>query len=107
MGSNGWPFASADSFPGAGKDPHNNAQHIKDIYLSIDPEMKARFTVPLLWDCKEKTIVNNESSEIIRMLNSEFDLIASKGTPDLYPQELRPDIDELNDWVYNTVNSEL
>jgi len=102
MGLNGWPFASADSFPGAEKDPHNNAQHIKDIYLKIDPDMTARFTVPMLWDTKEKTIVNNESSEIIRMLNSEFET----GTgPDLYPEKLRSEIDDLNEWVYNTVNN--
>jgi len=104
MGQHGWPFASADSFPGAEKDPHNNAQHIKDIYLKIDPEMTARFTVPMLWDTKEKTIVNNESAEIIRMFNSEFDEIAVNPI-DLYPADDRKEIDELNDWVYNTVNS--
>jgi len=104
MGTKGWPFATADEFPGAGKDPYNDAQHIKDIYLKIDPEMTARFTVPLLWDNKEKTIVNNESSEIIRMLNSEFEDLV-KGTIDLYPSDLRKEIDEVNDWVYNTVNN--
>jgi len=104
MGQHGWPFASADSFPGAEKDPHNNAQHIKDIYLKIDPEMTARFTVPILWDTKEKTIVNNESSEIIRMFNSEFGELAGNAI-DLYPAEDRKEIDEINDWVYNTVNN--
>jgi putative glutathione S-transferase len=105
MGQNGWPFASADDFPGADKDPHNNAQHIKDIYLKIDPDMTARFTVPMLWDTKEKTIVNNESSEIIRMFNSEFDDVTGKSSLDLYPAEHRKEIDELNEWVYDTVNS--
>ena len=104
MGPSGWPFATTDDFPGAEKDPYNNAQHLKDIYLKFDPGMTARFTVPLLWDNKEKAIVNNESSEIIRMLNSEFNELV-KGTPDLYPSELRKEIDEVNDWVYNTVNS--
>lgn len=66
-----------------------------------------RFTVPLLWDKKKSTIVNNESSEIIRMFNSAFNhlLPADKAALDLYPEPLRSEIDELNDWVYNTVNS--
>jgi len=107
MGPNGWPFASAEgeSFAGAEKDPYSNAQHIKDIYLKIDPDMTGRFTVPMLWDTKEKTIVNNESSEIIRMFNTEFDEVTGKDTLDLYPAELRKEIDELNEWVYDTVNN--
>ena len=65
------------------------------------------FTVPVLWDKKNETIVNNESSEIIRMFNTEFNdqLPADKAKIDLYPQHLRQEIDEINDWVYDTVNS--
>jgi glutathionyl-hydroquinone reductase len=107
MGPSGWAFSIADDFPGAEKDPYNNAHHMKDIYFKVDPEYKGRFTVPVLWDNKEQTIVNNESSEIIRMFNSEFDQVVNKSTPDLYPLELRSEIDEINDWVYSTVNSEI
>ena len=66
-----------------------------------------RFTVPVLWDTKHETIVNNESSEIIRIFNTAFNhlLPADKATLDLYPEELRSQIDELNGWVYDTVNS--
>ncbi|KAF8521012.1 glutathione S-transferase [Gautieria morchelliformis] len=107
MGSQGWPFANTDEFPGATTDPVNHAQHVKDFYLKVDPNYDGRFTVPVLWDKKTGTIVNNESSEIIRIFNSEFnDLISpEKAQLDLYPKELREQIDELNDWVYNTVNN--
>ena len=63
--------------------------------------------MPVLWDKKTGTIVNNESSEIIRIFNTEFNDLVSpeKARLDLYPKELRKDIDELNAWVYDTVNS--
>ena len=66
-----------------------------------------RFTVPVFWDTKHETIVNNESSEIIRIFNTAFNhlLPADKAALDLYPEELRSQIDELNGWVYDTVNS--
>ena len=72
-----------------------------------DATFARRFTVPVLWDKQKKTIVNNESSEIIRMFNTEFNdqLPADKAKIDLYPQHLRKEIDEINDWVYDTVNS--
>ncbi len=62
----------------------------------------------MLWDTKHETIVNNESSEIIRVLNNAFNhvLPADKAAIDLYPQQLRSEIDELNGWVYDTVNSQ-
>lgn len=68
----------------------------------------SRFTVPVLWDKKQHTIVNNESSEIIRIFNSSFnDLLPSANAAvDIYPEELRKEIDEVNSWVYDTVNSE-
>lgn len=107
MGSDGWPFANADPFPGADTDPLNNASHVKDIYLKAQPDFGGRFTVPVLWDKKKGTIVNNESSEIIRMFNSVFNhlLPADKAKLDFYPEPLRKEIDEVNDWVYDTVNS--
>jgi glutathionyl-hydroquinone reductase len=66
-----------------------------------------RFTVPVLWDTKHETIVNNESAEIIRILNTAFnDIIPEdKKKLDLYPESLRGEIDALNEWVYDTVNS--
>ena len=72
MGGQGWPFANVDPFPAAGVDPINHAEHMKDLYLKADPNYSGRFTVPVLWDKKEQTIVNNESSEIIRIFNSAF-----------------------------------
>ncbi|KAJ8474123.1 hypothetical protein ONZ51_g7423 [Trametes cubensis] len=107
MGAHGWPFASADAFPGADNDPLFNAQHIKDLYLRVNPDYEGRFTVPVLWDKKTSTIVNNESSEIIRMFNSAFNdqLPAERAAIDLYPESLRKEIDEINDWVYDTVNN--
>jgi glutathionyl-hydroquinone reductase len=124
MGENGWPFANADSFPGANIDPLYGSSHIKDLYLKADPEYGGRqvtnlinplftgsrhlrFTVPVLWDRKNQTIVNNESSEIIRMFNSAFNdlLPADKAALDLYPSEFRSEIDSLNDFMYESVNS--
>jgi putative glutathione S-transferase len=81
---------------------------VKDLYLRVDSNYSARFSVPVLWDKQTETIVNNESSEIIRMLNSEFnDLIddPAKRDLDLYPEEHRKGIDEINEWVYDSVNS--
>ncbi|EJF59296.1 glutathione S-transferase [Dichomitus squalens LYAD-421 SS1] len=107
FGPESWPFAKADPFPGADNDPLYGASHIKDIYYRADPNYSGRFTVPVLWDKKTETIVNNESSEIIRFLNTAFNdvLPADKAELDLYPEHLRQEIDEINDWVYNTVNN--
>lgn len=108
MGTDGWPFADVDPFPAADTDPLNNAKHVKDLYFKVEPNFEGRFTVPVLWDKKKQTIVNNESSEIIRMFNTEFNhlLTKEKAELDLYPETLRKEIDGVNDWVYDTVNSE-
>jgi putative glutathione S-transferase len=76
------------------------------VSVTIEPT-RISFTVPVLWDRKEETIVNNESSEIIRMFNTAFnDLITpEKAAVDLYPANLAAEIDCINDWVYDTVNS--
>jgi putative glutathione S-transferase len=107
MGTDGWPFAPADAFPGADADPLYDARHVKDLYLRADPAYAGRFTVPVLWDKKRNTIVNNESSEIIRMLNTEFNALVpdDKARLDLYPAPLRTDIDGVNEWVYDRINS--
>ncbi|KAE9395832.1 glutathione S-transferase [Gymnopus androsaceus JB14] len=107
LSPNGWPFASVDPFPGAEADPLYNYEHIKDFYLSVAPDYSGRFTVPLLWDKKAKTIVNNESSEIIRMFNTAFNHLLPKeyAEVDLYPDSLKSKIDELNEWIYPNINN--
>jgi putative glutathione S-transferase len=69
-----------------------------------DPEYSGRVTVPVLWDKRERTIVNNESSEIIRMLNGAFDAFAARTELDLYPEPLRPAIDRWNERIYSAIN---
>lgn len=80
---------------------------LRELYFKAQPDYEGRFTVPVLWDTKEETIVNNESSEIVRMLNTEFnDIIESNyADVDLYPEELRAQIDELNGWIYDNINN--
>jgi putative glutathione S-transferase len=107
MGSEGWPFATVDSFPGADADPLYKSRHIKDLYLKAEPNYQGRFTVPVLWDKKTQAIVNNESSEIIRMFNTAFNdfLSPAQASLDFYPENLRGEIDEINEWVYPGINN--
>ena len=98
MLSNGWEFDTADP------DPHHQAQYLHQLYTLAKPNCSGRVTVPVLWDTKTQTIVCNESSEIIRMLNSEFNHLTGN-LLDLYPPELRSDIDDINDFVYHRVNN--
>jgi putative glutathione S-transferase len=85
-------------------DSHNNVKVLYKLYLKADTAYEGRVTVPVLWDSKLKTIVSNESSEIIRMLNSAFNHL-NGNVRDYYPEALRGDIDELNDRVYDTINN--
>jgi glutathionyl-hydroquinone reductase len=101
MGADGWTFSDA---PGAIPDSVNGARHLHEIYTLAKPDYTGRVTVPVLWDKHEKTIVNNESAEIIRMLNSEFDAFGDASL-DFYPEDLRQRIDELNAVVYAKVNN--
>jgi putative glutathione S-transferase len=87
MGEYGWTFSAGE---GVIPDPLFNAQYLYQIYTHADPNYTGRVTVPVLWDKKTQTIVNNESSEIIRMFNSAFDEIGAKGG-DYYPVALRGD----------------
>ncbi len=80
-----------------------DCRSLPDFYSRCQPGYKGRATVPVLWDSQTQTIVNNESAEIIELLNSEFDELATG--PDLYPEVLRPKIDQLNDKIYETVNN--
>jgi putative glutathione S-transferase len=84
--------------------PKGGAFHVHQVYSAARPDYTGRATVPVLWDRQRKTIVNNESSEIIRMLNSEFDAFGAAGL-DLYPAVLRRDIDEVNAFVYAAINN--
>ena len=98
---NGWTF---ESYPGATGDQANGAKYLYDLYLKAHRDYTGRVTVPVLWDTKTNTIVNNESAEIARMLNSEFNAFARHPDDDYYPMESRGEIDELNALIYNTVN---
>lgn len=97
----GWTF---DEGPGVVPDPIHQAQSLYQVYQAADPGYTGRVTVPILWDKKTGTIVNNESSDIIRMLNSAFDGVGAK-PGDFYPADLRRQIDEINDRVYDTLNN--
>ncbi|MDE1184532.1 glutathione S-transferase family protein [Paraburkholderia sp.] len=101
MLEDGWTFADG---AGVVPDPVNGAQFMRDVYTAADPRYTGRVTVPVLWDKQRNTIVNNESSEIIRMLNSAFDPLGA--TPgDFYPAALRDQIDAINARVYDTLNN--
>ena len=79
--------------------------YLYELYARAKPDYTGRVTVPVLWDTKRERIVNNESSEIIRMLNREFDAAATKKLPDLYPAGLQKEIDRVNERVYRTLNN--
>jgi len=84
--------------------PVDGVFHVHQVYSAARPDFTGRATVPVLWDRETRTIVNNESSEIIRMLNSEFDEFG-KTALDLYPAALRSEIDETNAFVYDAINN--
>lgn len=97
----GWRFGD---YPGANRDELNGATYMHEIYTKADPAVSGRATVPVLWDKQRQTIVNNESADIVRMLNSGFGDLADT-TVDLYPEDLRPEIDALNDRIYPRLNN--
>ena len=101
MGPQGWTFELAE---GATGDQINGAAVLHQIYTKADPHCSGRVTVPVLWDIKRATIVNNESSEIIRMFNSAFNHLGAR-PGDYYPAHLRDDIDHLNERIYATLNN--
>ena len=97
----GWRFTGSEGeFP----DEINGFSLLSEAYLKSDPSFDGRVTVAVLWDKKTQRIVNNESSEIIRMLNAEFNAF-TESTIDYYPVELREEIDEINDFVYTNINN--
>lgn len=95
----GWSF-SADK-----PDHIGGVDFLHQVYTAARPNYTGRVTVPILWDKRAGTIVNNESSEIIRMLNSEFDAFATRQQADLWPEALREEIEAVNERVYHTVNN--
>lgn len=101
MGANGWTFLAED---GATGDTLYGLDFLHQIYTKADPSYSGRVTVPVLWDKQLRTIVSNESSEIIRMLNSAFDEWGDASV-DLYPESLRPEIDAVNAWIYPSINN--
>jgi len=101
MGKDGWTFEKSEGSTGDGL---NSKQKLSEIYVAAEPRYTGRVSVPVLWDKECKTIVNNESSEIIRMLNSAFDAFTEVRT-DYYPPTLRAEIDRLNDLVYSNINN--
>ena len=101
MGAEGWHFGE---FPGATPDSQIGAHHLYQLYTRADSKVSGIVTVPVLWDKQRQTIVNNESSEIIRMFNSAFDGLTGN-RDDYYPAELRGAIDAINEIVYDNVNN--
>jgi putative glutathione S-transferase len=101
MAEHGWTFE-----PGAGviPDPILQASYLHQLYTHVEPHYSGRVTVPVLWDRQTGTIVNNESSEIIRMFNSAFDAVGALAG-DYYPAPLRQEIDAINRRIYDTVNN--
>ncbi len=101
MGEEGWVFGT---YPGSTADTLNGSRALYEVYRLADPSFSGIVTVPVLWDKVRRTIVNNESSEIIRMLNSAFDAQGAVRM-DLYPEALRESIDAVNGPIYDSVNN--
>jgi len=101
MLEHGWTFEHG---PGVVPDPIHGARYLYEVYRAADAKYTGRVTTPVLWDRTRATIVNNESSEIIRMFNSAFDGIGAR-PGDYYPAELRGEIDAVNERIYATLNN--
>ncbi len=97
----GWAFRDV---PGCGPDPLNGFAYLSEAYQATRSGYNGNVTVPVLWDTETRTIVNNESSDVIRMLNSSFDAFTD-AREDYYPEDLRDEIDRINARVYPTVNN--
>jgi putative glutathione S-transferase len=103
MGDEGWTFDENDEGDDT-RDPINGFSRAHQVYTAAKSDYTGRVTVPVLWDKERKTIVSNESSEIIRMLDHAFDAFTDV-TSDHYPEDLREEIDAVNERVYHTVNN--
>ena len=101
LGEEGWSFT--DSKPKCTLDTLNGCRLLREVYQISEPGYTGRVTVPVLWDKQTRKVVNNESSEIIRMLNKEFNAFCATEEQkklDLYPDQLKEKIEELNGWIY-------
>jgi glutathionyl-hydroquinone reductase len=101
LSDQGWRFGN---YPGSSADAVNGATYMHEIYTRADPRYTGRATVPVLWDTKTATIVNNESADIVRMFNAGFGALADQSV-DLYPEPLRAEIDAWNDRIYPSLNN--
>jgi glutathionyl-hydroquinone reductase len=101
LSDRGWFFSEN---PAAIPDSVNNASYLQEIYLKAKPDYTGRVTVPVLWDKYDRTIVNNESREIIRMFDTEFGAIAPNNL-DLYPESWQDEIDRAIDAIYMPINN--
>lgn len=102
MFDEGWTFA--DDFPHATGDKLYQSEFLREIYIKADDKFTGKVTVPVLFDKKTQKIVNNESSEILHIFNSAFDKLTGNHE-DFYPEELRHDIDEWNEFTYEAINN--
>lgn len=98
MTDQGWSFSSA--LP----DHAQGFSHLHELYTASEPKFSGRVSVPVLWDKSTRRIVNNESAEIIRMLSRAFDAFGDAGV-DLYPAAYRPEIDRMNEFIYENINN--
>ncbi|WP_279479080.1 glutathione S-transferase family protein [Aureimonas sp. SK2] len=101
LGPEGWRFGAGE---GSTDDDVNGARFVHELYTKSDPHVNGRATVPVLWDKRRGTIVNNESADILRIFNTGFGALA-RGDIDLYPADLAAEIDALNDWIYPRLNN--
>ncbi|PYI15538.1 transferase [Aspergillus violaceofuscus CBS 115571] len=110
LGPDGWFFSGR--YGSAPADPLYGFERLSQLYFKADPNYEGRYTVPMLWDKKKETIVNNESGEIIRMFYTEFDDLlphelreTNRLDGGFYPPHLRAEIDAMNSWVYDKINN--
>ncbi|MET3600219.1 glutathione S-transferase family protein [Martelella mangrovi] len=101
MSDQGWQFGG---YPGADEDPLFGSRYIHELYTRADPHFTGRATVPALWDMKRNVMVNNESADIVRMLNTAFEHLVPSDY-DFYPEALREEIDALNPRIYDLLNN--
>lgn len=105
----GWQFNVPDqpAYPGSTAEPFFQAKYLHEIYFKADPQYEGRYSVPVLWDKKLNTIVNNESSELLRDLNTAFNSLLPSELQrlSLYPEHLRADVDRMEQWVQSDLNT--
>ncbi|KAI0066785.1 hypothetical protein BV25DRAFT_1242820 [Artomyces pyxidatus] len=101
----GWAFASVDAFPGTDPDPLYNSRYIKDLYHRSHPKFQGRCTVPLLWDKRTQSVVNNDADDIMKIFNFAFNdfLPPHYASANLYPTHLRHEIRRIADWVNESI----